>query len=449
MKIGDIISISITNLGAEGEGIGRTDGLAVFVGKTFPGDEVSVRITQTKKSYAKAELVEILKASNIRIKPECPHYKECGGCTFQEMAYQEQLVHKQERVKEALRRIGGIADPKVEDIFGMKSPYHYRNKAQFPIKDGKIGYFKAKSHDIVPIEECMLQSDPAVALARAFGEFLKQHPKNIYRHLVVKTAVTGEVMAILVANKNDISRLEELVDCLDVAVVEPYSLESLILNINKKTDAQVMGQECITLAGKSHIDDILETDNGKLKLEILPLSFYQTNSTQTSALYSLVHKYADPKPTDTILDLYCGAGSIGLSLASKVARVIGVESVRPAVLNANRNAVINGIVNAEFVLSKAEDVFETKLMGVKADTVILDPPRVGCDIRLLESIKSIAPQKIVYVSCNPATLARDIKILSEDGSYQFVEATPIDMFPWTVHVEVVIKMQKCGLEDEK
>ena len=442
MNIGDRINVTITSLGAEGEGIAKVDGLAVFVGRTFPGDEVAVRVTQMKKSYAKAELLEIIKASPVRISPACPHYKECGGCTFQEMDYKEQLVHKQSRVTEALRRIGGIEDPRVEQIVGMKSPLHYRNKAQFPIKDGRVGYFKAKSHDIVPIEECMLQADPALALAKAFGAFLKKHPKNIYRHLVVKTAATGQVMAILVGNKNDVSRLEELVECLDSAVVEPYSLESLILNINKKPDAQVMGTECITLAGKSHIDDILETDSGTIKLEILPLSFYQTNPAQASALYSLVHQYADPKPTDTVLDLYCGAGSIGLSFAHKVARVIGVESVRPAILNANRNAVINGIVNAEFVHGKAEEVFETKLRDVKADLVILDPPRVGCDVRLLDSVIAISPKKLIYVSCNPATLARDIKHLTENGAYTLVEARPVDMFPWTNHVESICKLSR-------
>lgn len=351
-------------------------------------------------------------------------------------------MHKQERVTEALKRIGGVAEPNVKEIIGMKEPTHYRNKAQFVVKGDKVGYNKAKSHDIVPIEECMLQSEPAVALAKAFSAFLKKHPKNIYRHLVVKTAVTGEVMAIIVANKAAATHVEELAEWLDAAVCEPYYLESLILNVNKKTDSQVMGTECITLAGKAHIEDTLTTNNGTLKLEVAPLSFYQTNPAQATVLYNLVQKYAAPKLTDTILDLYCGAGSIGLSLASKAARVIGVESARPAMLNANRNAVINGIVNAEFVYAKAEDVFETKLIGVKADTVILDPPRAGCDIRLLDALITIAPEKIVYVSCNPATLARDTKHLTENGNYSLTEVTPIDMFPWTTHVETVALMSR-------
>lgn len=442
MEIKDQIRITITDTGAEGEGIGRVEGMAVFVPKTLPGDVAEVRIIQKKSSYAKAELVELVSPSASRIEPACPHYKECGGCTFQELSYKAQLLHKQERVTEALRRIGGIQDPDVSPIIGMKEPVHYRNKATFPIQNGKIGYFKAKSHDIVPIGECMIQSVPAVALARAFGDFLREHPKNIYRHLVVKTASTGEVMAIIVANKNDVSRLEELVDCLDVAVAEPYSMESLILNVNKRTDSQVMGAECITLAGKPVIEDILYTDAGALKVEVSPLSFYQTNSLQMTQLYNLVHKYAQADGTETVLDLYCGVGSIGLSMAKSVARVIGVDSVRSAVMDANRNAVINGIVNAEFILGHAEEIVEKRLSGIKADIVVLDPPRVGCEEKVLDIVKTIGAKKIIYVSCNPATLARDIKYLVNEGDYKFVTATPVDMFPWTGHVECVALLTK-------
>ncbi len=449
MEIRDQIQVTIIDTGAEGEGIGRVEGMAVFVPKTLPGDVAEVRIIQKKSNYAKAELVELVSPSPSRIEPSCPHYKECGGCSFQELSYKAQLLHKQERVKEALRRIGGIQDPGVSPIIGMKEPIHYRNKATFPIQNGKIGYYKAKSHDIVPIQECMLQSEPAVALAKALGNFLREHPKNIYRHLVVKTASTGEVMAIIVANKNDVSRLEELVDCLDAAVVEPYSLESLILNVNKRNDSQVMGSECITLAGKSAIEDILHTDAGALKVEVSPLSFYQTNSLQMTQLYNLVHKYAKITGTETVLDLYCGVGSIGLSMAKNVERVVGVDSVRSAMMDANRNAVVNGIVNAEFVLGHAEEIVEKRLSGIKADIVILDPPRVGCDEKLLDIVKTIGPNKIIYVSCNPATLARDIKHLVADGEYKFEEATPVDMFPWTGHVEAIILMTRSGSGDKK
>ncbi len=248
-------------------------------------------------------------------------------------------------------------------------------------------------------------------------------------------------MAVLVANKNDVSRLEELAGRLDDAVAAPYSLESLILNVNKKADVRVLGPECITLAGKPAIRDILKTGHGQLSVEVSPLSFYQVNPSQMSVLYDKVYEYADLKGTETVLDLYCGVGSIGLSLAGKADRVIGVESIRTAVLDANRNAVLNGIVNAEFIWGKAEEILDKRLTGLRADLVILDPPRQGCATELLDSVAALAPEKVIYVSCNPATLARDVKRLGEKG-YRFAEAQPVDMFPWTAHVETVVLMSR-------
>ncbi|NLV69798.1 MAG: 23S rRNA (uracil(1939)-C(5))-methyltransferase RlmD [Clostridiales bacterium] len=441
MNRGDQVRIQIQNIGTEGQGIGRVDGMVVFVPGTFPGDEAEIRITEMKKNYATGSLDALITPSPDRTVSQCPHTAACGGCKFQALSYPAQLAHKEIRVREALRRIGEIPEPKVLPIAGMADPCEYRNKAQFPVSGDQIGYYREKSHQIVPIESCMLQAPPAVALAKAFRSFLKDHPKNIYRHLVVRTALTGEVMAVLVANKNDVSRLEELAGRLDDAVTAPYSLESLILNVNKKADVRVLGPECITLAGKPAIRDILKTGHGQLSVEVSPLSFYQVNPSQMSVLYDKVYEYADLKGTETVLDLYCGVGSIGLSLAGKADRVIGVESIRTAVLDANRNAVLNGIVNAEFIWGKAEEILDKRLTGLRADLVILDPPRQGCATELLDSVAALAPEKVIYVSCNPATLARDVKRLGEKG-YRFAEAQPVDMFPWTGHVECVTLMSR-------
>ena len=441
MNTGDLMRIQIQSIGTESQGIGRVDGMVVFVPGTFPGDEADVRITAVKKSYATGSLEALITPSPDRIVPQCPHAAVCGGCKFQELSYQAQLAHKESVVREALRRIGEIPEPRILPIAGMEHPFEYRNKAQFPVSGELVGYYRARSHEIIPIESCMLQAPPAVALVKAFRSFLKDHPKNIYRHLVVRTALTGEVMAVLVTNKNDVSRLEELAGRLDDAVAAPYSLESLILNVNKKADARILGKECYTLAGKPVIRDILKTSHGQLTVEVSPLSFYQVNPSQMSILYDKVHEYADLKGTETVLDLYCGVGSIGLSLAGKAERVIGVESVRAAVQDANRNAVLNGIVNAEFIWGKAEEILEKRLTGLRADVVILDPPRQGCATELLDSVAALFPEKIIYVSCNPATLARDVKHLTQKG-YDFVEAQPVDMFPWTMHVECVALMSR-------
>ncbi len=441
MDLQDLVRIRIDHIGTEGQGIGRTDGMVVFVPGTFPGDEAEVRITDIKKSYATAALESLIEASKDRVAPLCPHARACGGCKFQELSYTAQLSHKESLVREALRRIGGIPEPRVLPMIGMEHPFEYRNKAQYPVNGDLVGYYRERSHQIVAVESCMLQAPPAVALLKAFRSFLKDHPKNIYRHLVVRTALTGEVMAVLVANKNDVSHLEELAGRLDEAVAAPFSLESLILNVNKKADVRVMGKECHTLAGRPVIRDVLKTSHVHLDVEVSPLSFYQVNPSQMSALYDKVYEYADLSGTETVLDLYCGVGSIGLSLAGKAARIIGVESVQSAILDANRNAVLNGIVNAEFIRGKAEEILAKRLLGLRADVVILDPPRQGCAPELLDSVAVLSPQKIIYVSCNPATLARDIRRLGEKG-YAFMEAQPVDMFPWTGHVEKVVLISK-------
>ena len=640
-----------------GQGVGRSNGLAVFVKGAVIGDVVTAELTKVKKNYAFGRLLTVDEPSADRIEAFCPYFGQCGGCAYGELSYDAQLALKEKQVRDKLIRLGGVAGleksldageslgaerasgtaekfdadgtpgvqepftgteaatgmplaqtPRLRPIIGMEEPFRYRNKATMPVWTGgvitrkggilenlstpAVGFYQAKSHDVVDCYDCFLQSEPAMAAAEALRQFMisdnitaydPKWEKGLLRHLAVKTARgTGEVMVILVINGKGIPNAEKLVEMLDDAIYNlpqredgvEYNLESVILNVNKaegkgskgkkdqtggKPDkgqaasrgqrgGSIFGQECITLAGKPTILEQV----GDLKFEISPLSFYQVNPVQMEALYNKAIEYADLSGDETVLDLYCGVGTIGLfaaremerkqqeragldsaddlnsdehgvvlqsngndgfmkdeltegktaavmsedSLAAEreadrniekssdfvenrqmtmnAGRVIGIESVKEAVLDANRNAVINGIVNARYVCGKAEEVLplmvqsdliddgskvgregaengkaETKpavkiddsLKIDHADVVFLDPPRAGCDERLLETVVAAAPERIVYVSCDPATLARDVKYLTGNG-YAFVEGTPVDMFPWTGSVETVCLLSK-------
>ena len=441
MNDNTVVSLKIEDLGTSGEGIGRADGLAVFVPGALPGDVVQAEITENKGRFAKGRLVCIEKSSEDRIEPDCPYFGQCGGCSLRNYSYGSQLRWKEKAVREALKRIGGIEEPPVRPVIGAEDPLRYRNKAEFAVEKGLVGYYAPGSHRLIPIEDCLIQKEPAAALARALQAFLKKHPKNIYRHLVVRTSEFGKVMAIVVVNKNDVTHAQELADAFVSSVEEPYELVSLVVNINKDPLKRVLGDECIYLAGPRVLKDVIRTDAGELNIEVSPLSFTQVDPAQCSRLYSKAQEYAALTGSETVLDLYCGTGTIGLSMAGRASRIIGVESVRPAVIDANRNAVLNGIVNAEFICGKAEEVVPKRLQGVRAQVVILDPPRAGCRQELLDTVADISPDRIVYVSCNPSTLARDVKILSSRG-YSLAEATPVDMFPFSSHIEVVARIQK-------
>ena len=472
----------IEDMSAEGLGIGRIEGMAVFVDGAVVGDVVEAELTKLKKNYAFGRLTAILEPSPDRVEPFCGYGSACGGCSLQAMSYEGQLRLKEKLVRDKLVRIGAIENPTIREIIGMEHPLRYRNKAQFLVgenerggkggKPGKpgtsaasaVGFYRSKSHQIVDCEECLIQSEPAEKIAAALREYMKSDHvsaydektgKGLIRRLIVKTAFgTGEVMAILVINGKGLPNGEKLVYMMDDAVNElapnpetglEYSLESVALNINKKKTSEAMGEECVTLAGKP---TILEKAGG-LQFEISPLSFYQVNPVQVVKLYDKALEYAGLTGEETVLDLYCGVGTIGLYCASQAKKVIGIESVKSAVLDANRNAVINGIVNAEFVCGKAEEELPKLLaQGVQADVVILDPPRAGCDPVLLDAVAQASPKRIVYVSCDPATLARDVKILGEMG-YEFKEAQPVDMFPMTGHVEAIILMTRSGSGDKK
>ncbi len=492
MEKGQILRLKIEDMSGEGKGIGKAQGFAVFVDNCILGDEINVELTKVKKNYGFGRIVEIIEPSPERITPSCPYDGVCGGCQYGGLDYSAQLKLKEKQVRDKLIRLGALENPKVNPTVGMDEPFRYRNKASMPVSTGglitkkggivipvhepRVGFFQPKSHEVVDCQDCMLQSEPAMAAAKALRQFMEEDnitsydprwEKGLMRHMIVRTAAgTGQVMVILVINGKGIPNAAKLIDMLDEAIFNvpvyeegplagvEFTLESVILKINKKKTSEILGEECITLAGKP---TILE-EIGGLNFEISPLSFYQVNRLQMVRLYEKALEYADMKGGETVLDLYCGVGTIGLFCAAAGAgRVIGIESVKGAVLDANRNAVINGIVNARYVCGKAEEELPKLVSGEglkdeslrisNADVVILDPPRSGCDRVLLDTVIDIKPNQIVYVSCDPATLARDIKYLTEKG-FEFVEATPVDMFPWTGAIEVVCSLKRCGVYNE-
>ncbi len=480
MEKGQICEIYIEDMSSEGQGIGKYDGMAVFVKDAVVGDRVKAQITKVKKSYAFGRQVEVLEESPDRIESLCQYSDLCGGCSLSNLSYEAQLKLKEKQIKDKLTRIGGLENPKVNTMVGMDYPYRYRNKGQFAVSTGgiitkkggvveslgdvAIGFRPNKSHFVVDCQDCLLQSEPAMAAVNAVRQFMKEDHitgfdpkwgKGLMRHVIVKTAVhTGEVMVILVINGKGIPVAQKLVEMLDDAIFNvpvyedgvEYNLASVIVNVNKKNDptGPILGEECITLAGKPTITDSFSG----LDFEISPLAFYQVNTEQMEKLYEIAVDYAGLTGNETVLDLYCGVGTIGLLCAGKAEQVIGIESVKGAVIDANRNAVINGIVNARYVCGRAEEELPKLMNGEneyikidKVDVAIIDPPRAGCDVRLMDAVVQGQPEKIVYVSCDPATQARDIKYFCQNG-YEFVEATPVDQFGWTSHVEVVCLLSR-------
>ncbi len=473
MEKNKTIELVIEDMLDDGRAFGRCEGCAVFVsGGAVPGDRVWAKVTKVKKSSAEAALAEIVEPSPDRVAAECPYFGQCGGCAMQELSYDAQKRLKTEQVRAKLKRLGGIDEPKVNECVGADTLKYYRNKAVFAVgPHGEAGFMKAKSHYVMDIDDCMLQSDAAMACADALRVFLKETGIKCIKQLTVKTAFgTGEVMAVLDSESKEIPQIEKLVSMFDDAV---YSLnEDEEGACSLESVAVIHKGRCRIIAGKPTITEEFITDGSTLRFEISPQSFFQVNPEQMVKLYDKAAEYADLKGGETILDLYCGAGSIGIWLLEKLrnkdpeafdrTRVIGIESVRPAVLDANRNSVINGLINTRYFCGKAEEELPG-MMGLaklykwnevnerverepeieidRADVVILDPPRAGCDEALLAAVAAAQPDRIVYVSCDPGTLARDIKYLTSNG-YVFIEATPVDQFPWTTHIEVVARIQK-------
>ena len=531
MDIGSIIEIRIEDMLDDGRGFGRCEGLAVFVSggcelegggfcaAAVPGDLVRAKILKVKKNAAEAELIEITEASPDRVNTECPFFGQCGGCTLQELSYEAQLRLKTEQVRAKISRLGGIDEPLVHNCMGAENLKYYRNKAVFAVgPHGEVGFKKAKSNFVMDIDDCMLQSDTAMVSADALRTFLRERGgRNLgIGQMTVKTAFgTGEVMVVLEAaevsdvggykkgkgkkkatgGKFEIQDVETLVEMLDDAVsslnysddeesemksdAEFWSLESVAVINNGK---------CRIVAGKSTItEEFLREDGHIIRFEISPQSFFQVNPEQMIKLYDKAAEYAGLTGGETVLDLYCGAGTIGIWMLDELrsrdeesfsnTRVVGIESVKPAVIDANRNSVINNIVNTRYFAGKAEEElpgmmgladlwkwnevnervkrepeirigrsgsnseYVDAIFAEKADAVILDPPRAGCAEALLSAVVTASPDRIVYVSCDPGTLARDIKYLTANG-YEFIEATPVDQFPWTSHCEVTTLLKR-------
>ena len=460
MKKNEKIVLKIEDIGVNGEGIGKIDGYTLFVKDALIGDTVEAVITKAKKNYGYAKMLNILETSPNRVEKRCPVARQCGGCQIQELSYEAQLDFKWRKVYGNLERIGGFApeflDTVMEPICGMEKPFHYRNKAQFPIgtdKQGNIvaGFYAGRTHQIIPNMECALGVDVNREILQVVVDFLNENGIPAYdeesqtglvRHVLIRYGFkTKEIMVCLVVNGDKIPKSEKLVDKLK----DIPGMTSITYSINKENTNVIMGKEIGLLWGQTYISDYI----GEVKYQISPLSFYQVNPVQTEKLYGLALEYAQLEGNETVWDLYCGIGTISLFLAQKAKHVYGVEIIPQAIEDAKNNAKINGIRNAEFFVGKAEEVLPEyyanyeKEHGEKAyaDVIVVDPPRKGCDETLLETMVQMQPKRIVYVSCDSATLARDLKYLCESG-YEIKKVKPVDQFPHTVHVECVTLLQR-------
>ena len=446
MKKDDLIELTIEDLGVDGEGIGKVDGMAIFVKDAVPGDRVQAKVMKMKKSYGYARLMQVLDPSPERMEPRCAFARQCGGCQLQAMTYEAQLDFKAKKVWNHLIRIGGLTDLAKPEIIGMDDPWRYRNKAQFPFgtdKEGNpvTGFYAARSHNIIPCTECWLGVEENKVILEKILDHLKTYHistydevsgKGLLRHVLIRKGfTTGEVMVCLILNGRTMPKLTELVASLR----EVPGMTSITINVNTKNTNVIMGTEMISVWGQDYITDYI----GNIKYQISPLSFYQVNPVQTKKLYETALEYADLKGNETVWDLYCGIGTISLFLAQKAGKVYGVEIVPQAINDARQNAKLNGIENAEFFVGKAEEVLPEKYEkeGIYADVIVVDPPRKGCDTAALETMVKMKPERIVYVSCDSATLARDVKWLGERG-YEVKKVKACDMFPGTVHVESIV-----------
>ena len=451
----DLVTLEIEDCGIDGEGIGKADGFTVFVKDAVIGDTVTAKIIKAKKNYGYGRLMEVLKPSPYRVEPKCEFARQCGGCQLQALSYDQQLVFKTNKVKGHLERIGGFTDIPMEPIIGMDELFHYRNKAQFPVgrnKEGKIvtGFYAGRTHNIIENRDCALGVaenkevlDRVIAHMEKYGiePYNEATGKGLVRHVLIRYGYfTKEVMVCLILNGNKIPKEEQLVKSL----CEIPGMTSITINVNKKHSNVILGEEIRLLWGQEYITDRI----GDISYQISPLSFYQVNPMQTQKLYAKALEYADLHGQETVWDLYCGIGTISLFLAQKAKFVRGVEIVPAAIENAKENAKLNGLENTEFFVGKAEEVLprEYKKNGVYADVIVVDPPRKGCDETLLETMIEMNPERIVYVSCDSATLARDLKYLCARG-YELRKVCPVDQFGMTVHVETVVLLSQQKPDD--
>ena len=442
----DIVTLKIEDCGIDGEGIGKADGFTVFVKDAVIGDTVRAKIMKAKKNYGYGRLEEIITPSPDRVEPKCQFARQCGGCQLQTLSYEKQLEFKTSKVRGHLERIGGFIDIPMEKILGMEQPFHYRNKAQFPVgksKDGRIitGFYAGRTHSIIENRDCALGvTRNKEVLDRVIAHMEKFHiqpydentGKGLVRHVLIRYGFfTDEMMVCLIINGEKLPGEEALVKSLRQI---PETV-SVMVNVNKKRNNVILGEKVRLLWGQPYITDKI----GEISYQISPLSFFQVNPYQTGRLYGKALEYAQLSGNETVWDLYCGIGTISLFLAQKAKMVRGVEIIPAAIENAKENARLNGFANTEFFVGKAEEVLPEQFArtGERADVIVVDPPRKGCDETLLSTIIKMQPDRVVYVSCDSATLARDLKYLCERG-YELKKVCPVDMFPNTVSVETVV-----------
>lgn len=441
-----IIEVTIDDLTHEGAGVARIDGYAIFIPKALPGERAKVKVIKVNKGYGFGRLLEVVAKSPDRIEePPCPIFDQCGGCQLQHLSYERQLKQKRKLVSDALERIGKLKDVVVHPTIGMTDPWRYRNKAQVPFADREgglvAGFYQERSHQIIDMEGCLIQheeNDKVVQAVKKIASqyriqgYVEQKHKGTLRHVVARYGVnTGQLMIVLITRSAELPNKNKVIEAIREQIP---NVTSIVQNINPKRTNVIFGDKTTVLWGEEHIYDTI----GDVKFAISARSFYQVNPEQTKVLYDKALEYAQLTGAETVIDAYCGIGTISLFLAKRAKHVYGVEIVPEAISDAKQNAKLNGITNVEFAVGEAEKVIPWwYAQGVRADVIVVDPPRKGCDEALLDTIIKMKPERVVYVSCNPATLARDLRIL-EDGGFKTVEVQPVDMFPHTTHVEVVV-----------
>lgn len=451
MKKDDFITLKIEDMGVDGEGIGRADGYTFFVKDAVIGDTVQAKVMKMKKTYGYARFMKVLEPSAVRVEPRCAFARQCGGCQLQAMSYEAQLSYKAKKVRDNLIRIGGFADLPLPEIIGMEDPWRYRNKSQFPFgtdHEGNVvtGFYAARTHNIIPNTECWLGVEENRPILEKILAHMRQYHipaydektgKGLLRHVLIRKGfATGELMVCLILNGRRMKAIEQLTESLR----EIPGMTSITVNVNTENTNVIMGKETLSVWGQSYITDYI----GDVQYRISPQSFYQVNPVQTRKLYETALDFAGLTGEETVWDLYCGIGTISLFLARRAKQVYGVEIVPEAIADARQNAALNDCRNAEFFVGKAEEVLPEKYEreGIRADVIVVDPPRKGCGEAVLATMLKMHPRRIVYVSCDSATLARDLKYLCGTGQYRLDKVKVCDMFCWTGHCETVCLLSK-------
>lgn len=472
MNKNDCFKLKITDMGVDGEGIGKYDGMTFFVKDALIGDEILARALKLKKNYGYARVEEILTPSPYRVEPKCPIHRQCGGCQIQALSYEKQMEFKGEKVRNNLLRIGGFSEEELDQVMeptvGMDEPYRYRNKAQFPVgkdKEGNLitGFYASRTHSIIPVTDCLLGVSENKEILLAVKNYMQKNHiepydektgKGLIRHVLIRFGfTTKEIMVCLIINGTKLPNQKDLID----ALTKIDGMTSISFNVNTRNTNVILGDRTECIWGQSYITDYIHLREGNdftttdtaIAYRISPQSFYQVNPEQTEKLYSLALEYAGLTGQESVWDLYCGIGTISLFLAQKAKQVYGVEIVPQAIEDARNNASINGITNAEFFVGKAEEVLPEFYESHKGkddtmsrpDVIVVDPPRKGCDRLCLDTILKMQPARVVYVSCDSATLARDLRILC-DGGYELKKVRPVDQFAHTGHVETVVLLTR-------